>query len=120
MAANKYLPEPEVFTAKQRILNKLCKVYLRFKKNEWVDAEELRRELNISEAVFADALFGFLSVEKQMAVEVLDGKGRIYLRLGEIGQDLCSDWNVKKKPVAARKIEPPLDIQLGDSIRRSA
>ena len=120
MAANKDLPEPEVFTAKQQILNRLCTVYLRFKKNEWVDAEELRRELNISEAVFADALLGFLSVEKQLAVEVLNGKGRIYLRLGEISQDLCSDWNVKKKPVAARKIVTPVDIPVGHSIRRSA
>ncbi len=89
--ANKPFPEAEILAVKQQIFNKLCTSYLWFKKNEWVDADELRRELNIPEAIFGEALFGFLSVEKQMAVEVLEGKGRTYLRLGEVGQEECEN-----------------------------
>ncbi len=120
MAANKPLPEVEILAAKQKIFNKLCSDYVRLKKSDRVDAEELRRELNIPEAIFGEALFGFLSVEKQMAVEVLEGKGPTYLRLGEIGRDICSDWNGKKKPSDLRKIEPSVDIPVGGFIRRSA
>jgi hypothetical protein len=92
--------------------------YLRFKKNDPLDADELRRELNIPETIFAEALLGFLSGENQMAVQVVEDRGRTYLKLGDAGRDLCTDWRLKE--TLLRKAEPPLDIPISRLIRRSA
>src|SRR5687767_1143629 len=105
MAANKHLTKPTIHSVKQQIFNKLCTAYLRFKKNDPFDADELRRELNIPETIFAEALFGFLVGENQMAVQVLEDRGRTYLRLGEAGRDLCTDWPAKETRSLLRKAE---------------
>jgi hypothetical protein len=118
MAANKHLTEPTIRSVKQQIFNKLCMAYLRFKKNDPLDADELRRELNIPETIFAEALLGFLSGENQMAVQVVEDRGRTYLKLGDAGRDLCTDWRLKE--TLLRKAEPPLDIPISRLIRRSA
>ena len=120
MAAKEHLPEGEILATKRLIFNKLCAAYLRGKNSDRVDADELRRELNIPGEIFAAALSGFLSAENQVAVEVLKDKSRTYLKLGETGRDICSDWNAKKKPTNLGNIEPPVDISVGGFIRRSA
>ena len=118
MAAKKHLPEATVFSAKQLIFNKLCAAYLRFKNTDPVDAAELRRELNIPETIFAEALLGFLCAENQMTVEVLEDKGRTYLRLGEAGRDICTDWSPKEKRSLLRKAEPSVDITIDRLVTR--
>jgi hypothetical protein len=118
MAANKHLTEPTIHSVKQQIFNKLCTAYLRFKKNDSLDADELRRELNIPETIFAKALLGFLSEENQMAVQVVEDRGRTYLKLGEAGRDLCTDW--RPKETSLRKAELYLDTPISRLIRRSA
>ena len=118
MAANKHLPESTVHSVKQQIFNKLCTAYLRFKKNDPLDADELRRELNIPETIFAEALLEFLFGENQTAVQVVEDRGHTYLSLGEAGRDLCTDW--RSKETRLRKAEAPLDIPISRLIHRSA
>lgn len=118
MAAKELLPGAAILATKQKIFNKLCAAYLRFKKNDPLDADELRRELNIPETIFTEALLGFLSGENQMAVQVVEDRGRTYLKLGEAGRDLCTDW--RPEETLLRKAEPPLDIPISRLIRRSA
>jgi hypothetical protein len=120
MAAKEHLPGAAILVAKRQIFNKLCMAYLRFKNSDRVDADELRRELNIPETIFAEALFGFLSGENQMAVQVLEDRGCTYLRLGEAGRDLCADWPAKETRSLLRKAELYLDTPITRLIRRSA
>jgi hypothetical protein len=118
MAAKKNVPEATILVAKQLIFNRLCTVYLRFKNSDPVDAVELRCELNLPETIFAEALLGFLCAEDQRAVEVLEDKGRTYLRLGEAGRDICTDWSPKEKRRLLRKAEPSVDIPVDRLVTR--
>jgi hypothetical protein len=119
MATKNRVPEPTMRSVKHQIFNKLCSAYLRFKNSAPVDADELRRELNLPETIFAKALLDF-SVDNQMAVEVLQDKGRTYVRLGAGGRDLCADWNAEAKRNGLRTDEPPVDMPVQRLIRRRA
>lgn len=119
MAAKEYPSGAATLAAKQNIFNKLCVAYLRSNNSDRINADELRRELNIPEAIFAQALSDFLSVEDHMAVEVFENKGRTYLRLGETGRDICSDWSPKEKRRQLRAA-PSVNVPIGSLMRRSA
>ena len=101
MAYEKHTPEATVVVAKQRILNKLCSVYIKRRDSRFIPADELRRELGIPENVFAKALNSFKNAEGQMAVEVLQSDDKTDLRLGESMRDLCTDWSPTKKQDSA-------------------
>ena len=105
-----------LFSAKQKILNKLCTVYARSKDNRAISADELRRELGIPENVFAEALKSFMEAENQLAIEVFERGSSTDLRLGESMRDLCSDWSLTEEDVV-RSIESPLAVRVR---RRSA
>ena len=115
MAAKEHPSGAATLAAKQNIFNKLCVAYLRPNNSDRINADELRRELNIPEAIFSEALSDFLSVEDQMAVEVFENKGRTYLRLGGTGRDICSDWPKEKR----RQLRAAPSF-IGGLMRRSA
>jgi hypothetical protein len=118
MATKNHLPESTIRSVKQQIFNKLCTAYLRFKNSDPVDANDLKRELNIPETVFGQALYEF-TMEGQMAIEVLEHKGRTCVKLGAGGQDLCADWSAKAKPSASRSDKPRVDIPVQRLVRRA-
>jgi hypothetical protein len=71
--------------------NRLCTGHIGLSQDGgFVFADKLRRELSIPEDVFAEAL-SFINAENQLAVEVIERKGRVDLRLGESMRDLCSN-----------------------------
>ena len=119
MAARKHLPEATILSAKHQIFNNLCTAYVRSKENRLVSADELRQEFAIPEAIFAEVIFVFTDVEKQMAVAVVEDKGRTHFKLGEAGRDLCADWSAKEKRSPLRKAEPPLNFPVDSLATRS-
>ncbi len=120
MAHRKHSPEATVLSAKQQILNRLCAAYRRSNHNGLIPADALRRELDISEAVFVEAVNSFIIGENQEAVEVFENKGRSSLRLGESMRDLCSDWRPIEKRDQVSKTEPIVAVSAYGSLRRSA
>jgi len=103
MAYRKHTPEQTVVSAKQKILNKLCAVYMRYGESCFIPADELRRELGIPENVFTEALKSFTSAENQMAVEVIESKDSAVLRLGAFMRDFCNDWDLRKAVVKFKR-----------------
>jgi hypothetical protein len=120
MTNSKHSPEVTVVSAKQMILNKLCTAYIRFEDDGLIPADELRRELDIPETVFAEALESFINGENQMAVEVFKSKGSTDLRLSESMRDLCSDWNPGEKHDPIFNTESPVEGSALNFWRRSA
>src|SRR4026209_9158 len=59
MTNSNHSPDVTVVSAKQMILNKLCTASIRFEDDGLIPADELRRELDIPETVFAEALESF-------------------------------------------------------------
>ena len=93
MAHTQHSPKATVLSAKQKILKKLCTVYIRSKDSSFIPADKLRQELGIPEPVFAEAMKSFTDTEEQMAVEVIESRGGMDLRLAESMRNLCSDWS---------------------------
>jgi len=70
MAHKQHSTKATVLAAKQKILNKLCTIYMQSKDSSYIPADKLRQELGIPESVFAEAMKSFADTEEQMAVEV--------------------------------------------------
>ena len=82
-----------VLDARFRIFNRLCVFHLRTKNADLgLSADQVRKELAISENIFAEAVQHFVDIRGQAIVEVLERNGKKYLRLGEIAKDYCSKW----------------------------
>ena len=120
MAHTKHSPEATVVSAKQQILNRLCAAYRRSNHNGLIPADALRRELDISEAVFVEAVNSFVIGENQDGRRGVENKGRSSLRLGESMRDLCSDWRPIEKRGQVSKTEPLVAVSPYGSLRRSA
>ena len=73
-----------VLQAQQKIFNKLCIAYRRSHQDSAfsVMAEDLRRELTIPEAIFAEALESFVDATGERIVEVIERDGKRYLKPG--------------------------------------
>ena len=100
-------PHP-ILSVKQAIVNNLCVAYRRSQSNGLVAADEVRRKLAITNDLFNEALNSFLLLEKQMAVEVIEIKGRTYLRLSQSVTELCADWELTQKRGFASKPAHPV------------
>ena len=120
MAHRKHSPEATVLSAKQQILTRLCAGYRRSKHNGLIPADAVRRELDLSETVFVEAVNSFLIGENQTAVEVFEDKGITRLRLSESMRDLCSEWRTIEKRGQVSKTEPLVAVSAYGSLRRSA
>ena len=72
-----------IFQAQQEIFNKLCIAYRRSNQGSAfrILAEELRRELAISEAIFARAVESFVDANGERIVDVVERNGERYLKL---------------------------------------
>ena len=79
--------------AQYKIFNKLCIAYRRSRQDPGfgVRADDLKGELAIPEAVFAEALDTFVDSNAEMIVEVYESNGERYVRLGKLARYNCSD-----------------------------
>jgi hypothetical protein len=76
--------------AQYQIFNKLCTFYMRGKDLSFLRAEDVRKELEIPECTFADALRVFREDDPSV-VEVIESEGDTYIRLGESSRYNCDD-----------------------------
>jgi hypothetical protein len=90
MAPQNYSPSAAVRLAQYQIFNKLCVAYMRSKDTSFLRAVDLRKELDIRERVFAEAL-QILRHGDPLVVEVIESEGETYLRLGVSSRYNC-DW----------------------------
>jgi hypothetical protein len=120
MAQKNQSPDGTLLLAKQRIFNKLCIRYRHSRQDPAfsIQADALRKELFISEDIFAEALDAFTHAENQLAIEVFERDGERYLRLGESARDICSDWTPAQRP--ASKPAAPTRITARNLFARSA
>jgi hypothetical protein len=81
-------PKAAVRSAQYQIFNKLCVAYMRAKDAAFVRANDLRKELAISERAFAEAVQVFREGDRSI-VEVIESEGELYLRLGEASRYNC-------------------------------
>jgi hypothetical protein len=120
MPQKKQSSDATLLLAKQKIFNKLCIRYRHSRQDPAfsIHADALRKELFISEDIFAEALDAFTDAENQLAIEVFERDGQRYLRLGESARDICSDWTPAQRP--ASKPEASTRITARNLFARSA
>lgn len=110
MAQKKRSPDATLLLVKQRIFYKLCIHYRHSYQDPHfgIHADTLRKDLLISEDIFAEALDDFTNGENQLAIEVFERDGERYLRLGESARDICSDWSPTERPASKSQAAPKI------------
>jgi hypothetical protein len=113
MAQKKQSPDRTLLLVKQRIFNKLCTRYRHSRQDSTfsIQADVLRRELLVSEDIFAEALDAFTHEENQLAIEVFERDGERCLRLGESARDICNDWSPARRPASKPEAVPKISTR---------